>query len=101
LKGAIAGGIASEALARVGMLWRASRFLNVAAARACSWTPLARTATAAALAAAPAYGVRFLPVAGVSAIFVAAVIYSATYLVAMAALRRRESVPIIATAIAG
>jgi O-antigen/teichoic acid export membrane protein len=55
LEGAIAGGITSEALARVGMLVRGKRFLRVRFAQILDWHTLSRIALAAALACVPAY----------------------------------------------
>ncbi|MDB4971265.1 MAG: putative Polysaccharide biosynthesis protein [Myxococcales bacterium] len=80
LPGAIAGGILSEGLARVGMLARGKRFLGVSAARMCDWAALARTAMAAAVACLPAYGVRFIGLHGMAAVVVGALVYGAVYL---------------------
>ncbi len=99
LQGAIAGGIASEALARFGMLFRASKFLQAPMARVCDWSPLVRTAAAAALAALPAYGVRLLSADRMSAVVTGALAYSVTYVAAMIALRRREPISVVAAAL--
>jgi O-antigen/teichoic acid export membrane protein len=54
LPGAIVGGIASEALARVCMLWRGRRFLQVELVEILDWATLSRVALAAIAACIPA-----------------------------------------------
>jgi O-antigen/teichoic acid export membrane protein len=80
LPGAIAGGITSEALARVFMMARGRRFLEVTWARLCDWSALTRTTVAAAAACAPAYAVRFVGLRGASAVVVGGLVYGASYL---------------------
>jgi O-antigen/teichoic acid export membrane protein len=79
LPGAIAGGIASEAFSRVVMLARGRRFLGVGWAHLFDWAALGRTASAAAAACVPAYGVRLVQ-HGVVGVLAGALVYGATYL---------------------
>jgi O-antigen/teichoic acid export membrane protein len=80
LPGAIGGGIASEALARVFMMARGRRFLGVTWTHMVDWGGLGRTTAAAAVACAPAYAVRMVGLHGVVGVLVAGVVYGATYL---------------------
>src|SRR5439155_7208521 len=80
LSGAIAGGVTSEALARIGMMARGRRFLGVSTARMCDWAALGRTGVAAAFACAPAYAVRYAGAHGLGGVVVAGAVYGATYL---------------------
>lgn len=82
LRGAILGGLASEALARVVMLWRGRRFLDE---RARLWAlvdrrGLGRIAAAAALACLPAWAVRLLVPRGPQMVVAAVLVYGLTYL---------------------
>ncbi len=88
LSGAIGGGIISEALARVAMMARGRRFLDVGWTRVVDFAALGRTAGAAAAACAPAYGVRMLVDHGIAGVLVAALVYGATYLGLVLALGR-------------
>ncbi|MCA1664869.1 MAG: polysaccharide biosynthesis C-terminal domain-containing protein [Myxococcales bacterium] len=80
LPGAIAGGIASEALARVAMMARGRRFLGVSWAHMLDWAPLARITGAAAAACVPAYAVRLAGLHGVVGVLAAGAVYGAVYL---------------------
>jgi O-antigen/teichoic acid export membrane protein len=88
LPGAIAGGIASEALARVGMMARGRRFLDVSWTRMCDWGGLGRTTAAAAGACVPAYAARLIGPHGIIGVVAAGAIYSASYLGLLRALER-------------
>jgi O-antigen/teichoic acid export membrane protein len=88
LPGAIAGGIVSEGLARVGMMARGRRFLGVSWERMCDWGALGRTTAAAAVACAPAWGVRLVGVHGVVGVFVAGAVYVAVYLALIVGMNR-------------
>ena len=88
LQGAIAGGIISEALARVAMMARGRRFLGVSWSRMCDWSALTRTTVAAAAACAPAYAVRFSGLRGAAGVGVAGLVYGVSYLALMFALAR-------------
>ncbi len=88
LPGAIAGGILSEALARVGMLARGRRFLAVTWSRLCDWAALGRTTAAAVAACAPAYAVRTLVDHGIVGVLLGALAYGTTYLGLVFALGR-------------
>ena len=80
LPGAIVGGIISEAVARVVMLARGRRFLEVSWAHVLDWGNLLRTTTAAVVACAPALGLRMVVDRGVAGVLAGAVAYGATYL---------------------
>jgi len=80
LPGAIGGGIASEVFSRVVMLARGRRFLGVGWSHIVEWGALGRTTAAAAVACAPAYGVRMLVDHGVVGVLAGAAVYGATYL---------------------
>ncbi len=88
LAGAIGGGIVSEALARVAMMARGRRFLAVGWTHVLDWSALGRTAAAAAVACAPAYGVRSLVEHGIAGVLAGAVAYGATYLGLLLAVAR-------------
>ncbi len=88
LPGAIVGGVVSEALARVGMMARGRRFLDVSWARMCDWPALVRTGAAAGCACAPAWAVRHLGLHGVVGVVVAGTVYLAVYLVLVIGARR-------------
>jgi O-antigen/teichoic acid export membrane protein len=95
LQGAIGGGIVSEALARVAMMARGRRFLDVGWSHMLDWGGLGRTTAAAALACVPAYAVRLLGLHGVVGVLAAGAVYGATYLGLTFALARlfRSSAP--------
>jgi O-antigen/teichoic acid export membrane protein len=80
LPGAIAGGILSEAVARVCMMARGRRFLGVGWAHMVEWGGLGRTTAAAAAACVPAYAVRLVGLHGAIGVLAAGAVYGATYL---------------------
>ena len=80
LPGAIVGGIISEAVARVVMLARGRRFLEVSWAGLLDWGNLLRITAAAAVACVPAFGLRVAVAHGVVGVLAGAVAYGATYL---------------------
>jgi O-antigen/teichoic acid export membrane protein len=90
LPGAIVGGVTAEALARVGMLARGRRFLDVSWSRLADWSGLGRTAVAAAVACAPAWVVRAWlgHFAGMVGVVAGAAVYGATYLAILFMLNR-------------
>lgn len=88
LPGAIVGGLASELLARIGLMQRGHRFLGVPMAHTVDWLGLGRTGMAAAGACAPAYAVRLLGIHGIAGVLVAGVVYCGSYLVLVRALSR-------------
>jgi O-antigen/teichoic acid export membrane protein len=88
LPGAIVGGIASEALARVGMLARGRRFLGVSWGRLVDWGALGRTSLATVAACVPAYGVRTVVDHGMVGVVAAALVYGVVYLGCAFALNR-------------
>jgi len=88
LPGAIGGGIASEALARVAMMARGRRFLGVSWTHMLDWAPLARTTAAAAVACVPAYAVRLAGLHGVVGVLAAGAVYGAVYLGLLFAMSR-------------
>jgi O-antigen/teichoic acid export membrane protein len=88
LEGAIGGGIASEALARVAMMARGRRFLGVSWAQMLDWAPLLRTGGAAAVACVPAYAVRLAGLHGAVGVVAAGAVYGAVYLGLLIAMSR-------------
>jgi O-antigen/teichoic acid export membrane protein len=88
LPGAIAGGVASEAVARVGLLWRGRRHLDVPWAQVCDWAALGRTAAAALVACVPAAAIRWAGLHGVVGVAAGAAIYGAAYLAVFFGLSR-------------
>jgi O-antigen/teichoic acid export membrane protein len=88
LRGAIAGGVASEALARVGLMWRAQRHLDVPWTQMCDWAALGRTAAAALVACVPAAVLRWAGLHGVAGVVAGAAVYGAAYLVVFFGLGR-------------
>jgi O-antigen/teichoic acid export membrane protein len=80
LSGAIAGGIASEALARIGLLWRGRRFLDAGWRQLVAWGALGRIALAAALACLPAWALRAAALPSAAEIVCGAASYGAAYL---------------------
>jgi O-antigen/teichoic acid export membrane protein len=86
LPGALAGSIASEALARAAMLMRGRRLLGP---RLFDWPVLGRSAAAAALACLPAQATRVLPMPAPLGIALAIATYGATYVALRVALVRR------------
>jgi hypothetical protein len=80
LGGAIAGGIVSEALARVGMLWRGRRFLRVGWARMLNGATLGWSAAAALAASLPAWLAQRLPLGRGWSSLLAPLVYGAAYL---------------------
>ena len=91
LPGAIAGGITSEAVSRVVMMARARRFLAVGLAHMVEWPALARTATAAAAACAPAWVAHRLPLHPLPSLFLGGIVYIGAYLGLLNLLRRRAA----------
>jgi O-antigen/teichoic acid export membrane protein len=91
LPGAIAGGIASEALARVFMLTRARRFLGVGVGHMVDWAALVRTGTAAAAACVPGWAVHHLPLRPIPSLLLAGIVYIGAYLGLLNLLRRRAA----------
>lgn len=91
LSGAIVGGIASETLARLLMLARGRRFLNVPMAGMIDYGSLARTALSALAACGPAIGMRYiLPQHSLASVMMAGAIYAATYFAIRLILARRS-----------
>ena len=88
LPGAIGGGVAAEAIARVGMLARGRRFLGVSWGGLVEWNALGRTAVAAAVACAPAWVVRAWVDHRMVGVVAGAAIYGATYLCILFTLNR-------------
>jgi O-antigen/teichoic acid export membrane protein len=80
LRGAIAGGIVSEALARVGMVWRGRHFLRVSWTRALNVAAFSGSVLAALIACIPAWLAQRLPLARWSSLLLAILLYGATYL---------------------
>jgi O-antigen/teichoic acid export membrane protein len=93
LPGAVAGGVASEALARAGMLWRARAFLGVPLCRTCDLRLLARTAGAALAAYLPAWLTRHLIVGELPSLMAAMLVYAVTYVVLAASWLRPKAAP--------
>jgi O-antigen/teichoic acid export membrane protein len=92
LRGAIAGGIASEALARVGMLARGCRFLEVPLGRVVDLAALGRTGLAATIALVPTYVLEQLSSArSIVSVLLAGVLYASAYLAVRFALARRAA----------
>jgi O-antigen/teichoic acid export membrane protein len=91
LPGAIAGGIASEALARTALLARGCRFLGVHWTRACDWSALGRTGLAATGAALPAWALRHVTMPPVASVCAAGMVYVVCYLALTFVLRRRAA----------
>jgi O-antigen/teichoic acid export membrane protein len=89
LSGALGGAVAAEALARLALLGRGRRFLEVPLRDACDWAALSRTALAAATACVPAYALRLLRLPAFPSLLVAAMVYCVAYLGLTLRLRRR------------
>lgn len=90
LPGAIGGGIAGEALARLGMLLRGRRFLGVPLGRILDWPALGRTAAAALGACVPAWALRLVPLRPVLGVLVAGTVYAGAYVGLRVLLGRRR-----------
>lgn len=80
LAGAIAGALLAETAARLALLARGRRFLEVrGAANMVDWTPLACMAAAAILACAPAWLARRYAGGGIGGVTVAMLVYGISY----------------------
>jgi O-antigen/teichoic acid export membrane protein len=92
LRGAIAGGVASEALARAGMLARGRRFLGVSLARVIDLGALGRTGLAALAACLPAWAAHHAwPSRPLPSLLLAGVVYATAYVTVRFALARRAA----------
>jgi O-antigen/teichoic acid export membrane protein len=98
LSGAIAGGITSEALARVGMLARGRRFLDVPMSEILDWSVLGKLALAALLACVPAGVIAQAPWPAGVRLTVGGLSYAAVYFVLRARFLRGKPVTAVGVA---
>jgi O-antigen/teichoic acid export membrane protein len=88
VQGAIGAGIVSELLARVMLLARGRRYLQVGVRHLVDWRALARIAASAGLAVLPTLALRFVLPGGPRLLIASVLLYSAAYFTVRALLGR-------------